>query len=659
MSGVVPSAAPPSKRVRSRPPVPTTSTDGDVSGAAPSPLPGPESSLTVAASPSQPASSPPLTGISLLTSSSSSEEQPSSTSSLSQEAADLRIGEVMARLGKMLDLDEVYSTVLANADAFMHCSAHEARRYWNAIGLKGSLKGMTRQVALDTIRQLLNNIRQEATEESNAGGSEPDEGDDDVTAPTSPVHQSRGIIIDPRTPPSKTRRSDRVASQRGQQRELYQEACRRLDVGQVLSAAELQQLHPHDREKYQRQLTEQAQALKELQQRQRSLSGAVAAQSSNADRLVSSSAPAVSSASSAPSHSVHWQALIPSVDASHSVPGRSSSSRHQSADAPPRAGKKRKRSRQSRHRSSRDHSSDSSISSDSSTSTDSGGGSSPSTSDEELGSTSSTTSSSDSEPSSPQHRSSRSHRHGGERHRRRRTERISVHGDDGERPPRRLRHWLRQKGIATSQRFITSELTALFNGQTPMQWWRNLINAFPPGTDPRTVNEGLCLALCLEAGDHVVFMREAICRRLLGLQMVLTAANKKDAWIDASALLPLNPSSSVSLKTQRMIDKEARRIRRLTSSSSASSQRSSSPRGYNRRGRSGGRSRHGQGGHRNGYDSGYNSGADRPSGGSGRSNSRRGGGGNGNNRGNNNQSGAASASAQRGSSAGGSGANQQ
>jgi hypothetical protein len=136
-----------------------------------------------------------------------------------------------------------------------------------------------------------------------------------------------------------------------------------------------------------------------------------------------------------------------------------------------------------------------------------------------------------------------------------------------------LRRFLKELGINTYKLAVTAELVDKIHDQTPVQWWRS-VSRGSAAPDSRSVNEGLCLAMCLEAGDNVHFMREIICRRLLGLSFVVGNVvgrdNRSREWLQASALLPLNAMSSVSVDTQRMIDKEARRAQRTMLSTYAS-----------------------------------------------------------------------------------------
>jgi len=221
-----------------------------------------------------------------------------------------------------------------------------------------------------------------------------------------------------------------------------------------------------------------------------------------------------------------------------------------------------------------------------------------------------------------------------------------------------LRRFLIQLGVPSHRQSITAEMEHSMNGQPPITYWRNATQGLPAAAaDARTANEGLHLAMCLQAGNNAKYMREIISRRLLGLQIVLSDTNrpKDQRWQLASTLLPLNGLSSISLPVQQMMEKHARRSRKLSTSSSRSiGNLSSSSRGGSRRGRGGrgGRWTHSD---RDGYNSGgYNSGAERPQ----SSRSRGGGGGHRGGRGGNSHSGASPAASNRGSPAGGSGATQ-
>jgi uncharacterized membrane protein YgcG len=163
------------------------------------------------------------------------------------------------------------------------------------------------------------------------------------------------------------------------------------------------------------------------------------------------------------------------------------------------------------------------------------------------------------------------------RRRRRRSQSSSITLLRSSRQKRALRRFLKALGVNTYKQAITPEVIDKIHDQTPVQWWRSVSrNSTVP--DIRSVNEGLCLAMCLEAGDNVHFMREIICRRLLGLSFVVGKDSTKNdrlrEWTLASALLPLNAMSSVSVDTQRMIEKEARRTQRslLSTTGSASPQ---------------------------------------------------------------------------------------
>jgi hypothetical protein len=317
---------------------------------------------------------------------------------------------------------------------------------------------------------------------------------------------------------------------------------------------------------------------------------------------------------------------------------------------------------------------------------DSTGGDSPSiggssdTSNSESGDSSSSDSGSSStassSPSASSSDSSSHRRHSSHRRARRRKHRrrlrdataeevlqSSAVESDANHVSKGLRRFLKKLGVNTYRKAIAATLYKSIGDQTPVQWWRNATTGASAASDVRSVNEGLCLAMCLEAGNNAQFIREVVCRRLLGLLLVVraTGPERTAEWAHASALLPLNPLSSVDVTVQKMMDKEARRSWRSTVSyvrgSSSSSQRGRNPRFRRFDTRNGGRfSRANSDAD---TDGGYRSGSERPRGGAGSSSSRRGGG-NGRRNGAASQSGAPSASSHRGSSAaGGSGANAQ
>jgi hypothetical protein len=143
--------------------------------------------------------------------------------------------------------------------------------------------------------------------------------------------------------------------------------------------------------------------------------------------------------------------------------------------------------------------------------------------------------------------------------------------------PTSLRRFLKKLGVNTYKRAITASLFESIGDQTPVQWWRNATSGASAASDIRSVNEGLSLAMCLEAENNVQFMREVVCRRLMGLHFVVraTGADRTAEWARASALLPLNPLSSVNIDIDKMVDKEAKRSSRSTASYSRSSSSSS------------------------------------------------------------------------------------
>jgi hypothetical protein len=196
-------------------------------------------------------------------------------------------------------------------------------------------------------------------------------------------------------------------------------------------------------------------------------------------------------------------------------------------------------------------------------------------------------------------------------------------------------------GVTLNKARLLPEIERSMNGQSPIQWWRNVIRA-ANNQDSRAVNEGFNLAMCLEAGKKVDYVREIIGRRLLGLKLVLSAneRNKPEMWDKASAVLPLTSMTSISLPIQLMIDKQTRRSSRSTSFS-ASSTTSITPRNWRR-----------QDGHRSpNQPAGDGNGGDGTHGGQRSQRYNR------NKRFKSSRPGAPSASSNNGSSAGGSGAN--
>ena len=64
-------------------------------------------------------------------------------------------------------------------------------------------------------------------------------------------------------------------------------------------------------------------------------------------------------------------------------------------------------------------------------------------------------------------------------------------------------------------------------------WWKNLTTALAQShfADTRTIDEGLCMSTILQALNNTALVEKLICRRLLGLQIVLTTTGNKDvAW---------------------------------------------------------------------------------------------------------------------------------
>lgn len=138
------------------------------------------------------------------------------------------------------------------------------------------------------------------------------------------------------------------------------------------------------------------------------------------------------------------------------------------------------------------------------------------------------------------------------------------------RASRGLRRFLVQMGVTLNKARLLPEIERSMNGQSPIQWWRNVVRA-ANNQDSRAVHEGFNLSMCLEAGKKVDYVREIIGRRLLGLKLVLGAGEKSKAemWNKASAVLPLNSMTSISLPIQLMIDKHTRRSSRSTSFSAS------------------------------------------------------------------------------------------
>lgn len=269
-------------------------------------------------------------------------------------------------------------------------------------------------------------------------------------------------------------------------------------------------------------------------------------------------------------------------------------------------------------------------------------------------------------PSSRHHRSSRRHhssrsRPSSRRHHHRRTSRrsrspspssSSSSDSSVSSSERGVKEFLKTIGVASTKVLCAPDVTRQLCGQAPSTWWRNATTAFATMqyADTRTINEGLCLALCLDSADNPARVKELICRRLTGLHMVLKSGDKAAAWRSASALLPLDASSVVSLPVLQAIQQELRKSHKTTTSYETTR---TYHRSYPHRGGGGSRGRA-----QNFNRSGYHSNAERSDGGgfsrrqSNRGHFNR-------PRSNNNQSGASSAPSHRGSSAGGSGATQQ
>ena len=533
---------------------------------------------------------------------------------------------------------EVLSIFLENADVFLTCSAGESRRLWSATTVKGTLTVSVagRIRALAHIRTLLESSGARALI-SPSTDAEPESDNPTDMDPSSESLQN----------------NTRSTRPRGHSQQQVLDLAFR--TGRLLTEGEQRLLSSKQREAYDSYLRAQQQELKALGKLKKPSAGHQAtAPPTDTDARrrppISgpSDAPSSSSASGTPptTHSVHWKGGIPSVEGLNLSQSSSSSARH--LPRKPRSTSKRKATssmdedsdqNDRREKSSKEsaHSSSDSSESESSDSLSDHSGSSS-----DLLSSSDTSSSSDSDSDhSPRRRSSRSH-HSSKHSRRRRRRHHSPKPDS---TSSGLRRFLAQLGVATNKRSITTEVLNSMNGQAPVQWWRNIVSGLPSGADTRTVNEGLHLAMCLQAGSRASYIRELICRRLLGLHLVLSSlgGNSGDAWRNASALLPLNAMSSVSLPVQQLMERQARRSRH---SSSSQSYRGPSFQRYTRRGRGG----RGRGGHFGGY----NSGTDRYDNYGSSTHSTRGRGGvHGRS---NSHSGAPSASSHRGSSAGGPGA---
>ena len=521
---------------------------------------------------------------------------------------------------------EALQLLLDNANIFLNCSVQDAKRLWSATTLKNPLHASARHEALEALRRILVEARNSPIDPTESPDV-PEEGSEsnDVDSP----EEVEGEPSESNPSSSSSSRPGRSSrhTHHDEQQKLLDRAIR---FGVKLSSKDMGKFSPKQREEYAAFVLSQQQALKSLKRQKRTSSSSV----SGAGAL------------SPTPPSVHWKNSIPSIDFSRSVSAKS-----RRVSRMPRVGSKRKPTssmdENSSHRNSQSSGESSVSPSDSSESS--------SSSSARSGSSSSSSSSSPSHSSDSDSATVSRHRRRSFRSSRSKRRRRPVHRSHSSTSPSPgLRRFLKQQGIPTYQRLLTPELLSAMNGQTPMQWWRNISTAHS-SADSRSINEGLHLSMCLLAGDHISYVRELICRRLLGLHFVISSSKstRDDAWKSASALLPLNPGAPVSLPVQQMIEKQARRSRHSSSSSqSIQSQSTRYTRGSKGRGRGG---KFGQSNR-----DGYFSGGDRSD--TGVSVSAQNNRGNARNRGRgrgNNQSGAASAPAQRGNSAGGSGAADQ
>ena len=597
--------------------------------------PGPPSSLLPERASESPESSPSA-GISS-----------PSTPAPSHEAVRLKLESILSQMGKAVSGSaEVLQILLAHAGIFFKCSAKDARRLWSAASLRPALNVSERGVALDLVRQLL---RDEAGTPIPPVDPMEDVSDDD--GPESHGLSSVEVkddLPDPSPHNSQFPSSSSSSSQPGRrsrhtdydtQQQILESA---IQDGRILTESELGKFSARQRDTYDHYLSAQRRALKSLGKRRKS-SRAAESSAVGSMSMTASVSPVTSSSSDVP-RSVHWRSSIPSSNLSQPLPStpsrrsrrpRVGSKRKPTSsmdeDSSPRSSRSRKDAPLSASDASTSESSDSSSESDLSESSSSGSLSS------------SSSSSRSSSGASPRHHHSHSSR-AKKRSRRHRSSRQPDSTSPG------MRRFLMDMGIPTYKRRITPEVLASMNGQAPQQWWQNLVGPHT-SADSRSVHEGTVLAMCLSAGNNVRYLRELICRRLLGLRLVVTANgnNTTEAWRGASALLPLNAMSSVSLPVQQLIEHQARRSRH--SSSHYTNRRGAYPQRYQPfRGRGGSRGRQFHS-NRGGYHSGAEHSDNRTShqSSSGRGTRGRG----------NSHSGASSASSQRGSSAGGSGATQQ
>jgi hypothetical protein len=540
---------------------------------------------------------------------------------------------------------ELLQILLAHASIFFQCTAKDARRLWSAASLRPALNVSERGVALDIVRQL---IRDEASTPLPPVDLMEDVSDDD--GPQSRERSSVEVkdnLPDPslttsQSPSSSSSSSQPVRRSRHTDYDTQQQILESaIEDGRILTESELGKFSARQRDTYDNYLSAQRRALKSLGKRQKS--SRAAEPSAVGPMSITASVSPVTSPSSDVPRSVHWRSSIPSSNLSQPLPSTSSRRSRR-----PRVGSKRKPT------SSMDEDSSPRISRSQkaaliSASDDSTSESSDSSSDRSESSSSGSFSSSSSSSSPPSSGASPRHHHSHSSRAKKRSRRHRRSRQPDSTSPG-MRRFLMDMGIPTYKRRITPEVLASMNGQAPQQWWQNLVGPHT-SADSRSVHEGTVLAMCLSAGNNVRYLRELICRRLLGLRLVVTANgnNTTEAWRGASALLPLNAMSSVSLPVQQLIEHQARRSRH--SSSHYTNRRASYPQRYQSfRGRGSGRGRQFHS-NRGGYHSGAEHSDSRTShqSSSGRGTRGRG----------NSHSGASSASSQRGSSAGGSGAAQQ
>lgn len=516
---------------------------------------------------SAPSSSPP--GVPPARSFSSPSSSLDLSTSLSVEAANLHAQQLFESIRKTARGSlEALEAILLNPSIFLHCSSKEAKVLWKCTGISGSLSQFTRQECLGLMESKTRNQRMANSSTplissipSAAESSLNDQDSDDdnlasADASTSASSQPSSTVMDAT---ESGRHSSRRRTQTHQQKRQYEDMMRRLHSGVVLSAEERAKLSVENLLLYDEALRAQQLALSNLQRSRKRNSSSHPPLTAPTAPLSNVPHPSVTPATSTSSSSLG----IPTINfdlpsSSHSHPRHRRSGAHKETvrtgqDNPVSAAH-----------------SDSSTSEDSSSdSSDSDSSSSDSSSDSSYSDSSSESLSGSNDLSS----------HGNSR-RRRRSRRHKVrhrHGGSSKSLPsslrssRGLRTFLVQMGVTLNKARVLPEIERSMNGQSPIQWWRNAFRA-ATNQDSRVFHEGLNLALCLEAGKNLDYTKEIIARRLLGLQMVLSASerNKTEMWNKASAILPLTSMTSVSLPIQLMIDKETRRSSRSTSSSVSS-----------------------------------------------------------------------------------------